>query len=701
MTAALPTVGPGLVPFALVAAFMVAGNLYFLSRLFPRRGGPPTFATAILVIGLLVMSMGLWFALIYAILSPGDASTVSVFIAGNSMMAVFGTWAIGLLFRSEENRIPARGWVWPSVVALLFLGNEILMGAAFVLAQSGAAPYSSLGYAGLVRLVADAVDSVWFFWGMLANMMLLVFWLPLGRAERVALVGLSASAAVGPWVVRAPLAGALAMAAIMTVVFVLLFEQMGRSSTVSVRYLRTAAAVAGAFGAMALGELLFLLNPDPVLGAFPFAAVSLLVMAGEVLVLAHWTLGGGASGSSETVPLFRRPRETATFLGLGFVTEWMMAASILLAVSGSVAFPVSRVDLSSVGSMASSGFGTAIGTVAAVTASPVFLGLMGIEMGALVVTRMRRATERAQRVRLGMALGTYGVYTVLGPALVGAWAFLPGAWPNVGALGPVTVVYVPVIAGSYGLFLALAFLFGRRSYCSVMCPSAVMYGGSFSQRLIPSLRESALARHQVLGSRWKRIALAVAVSSWAFLIVVVGLSLWNTTFGGNVRLGGFDPAVVYAAAIWNVVWYGFFISIPYVGMSPCRSWGFCSTGTLLGVVGYFGLYHKQALDPEVCRSCPTRDCGKACEVGLVDMPAVLAREGRYRAIKCVGAHDCEVACPYGNLVSRDVRDAVRRVFGLPDRYAGRVVRRPDALIPMVSTARSSADVPGRLATETA
>jgi|GEM_PF-3036431 len=660
----------------LIAAVMVGVNLYFLLRLLPRRGGPPDLASVILVVGLFVGSLGLWGAVIYAAQSPGTASFTAVLIAGNSMMAVAGAWLIALFLRAEERHLTPHRWTWPVLLAALLLGNELLMGVAFVLL--GATPAPAVGTEGVVALLATAVDSVWFTAAMVANMVALLVWLPIDRAVRSPLLALAATVLVVPWALADPIVGALAMAAGMTVAFVLLFSAVGGPSAVSARRLRVAVAVAAGFAAMAAGFVASLLAPPGPFAAVPFAVANLGVMAVESVWLLRWTLDGAPADDGPTLPLFRRPAATTAFLAFGFVAEWLMAAGLLLAINGPDALAVGGGG-GPVGLVA-----TGIEQVALVTATPYFLGLMGLEMGALVVARMRRATERPQRVRLGLALGTYGVYTVLAPAAIGTWALLPGAWPNVGALGPVSALTVPAIVASYALFVGLAFLFGRRSYCSVLCPSAVMYGGEFSQKLIPATRESPVARHHVLGGRWRGLALGLAVGSWVTLAAVVALSVWDSTYGGTFLPAGFDPSVLYAAGIWNTLWYGFFLTIPYVGMSPSRNWGFCTTGTLLGAVGALGFYRKEALDRDVCRACVTRECGQACEVGLVDMPAALARDGVFRSSKCVGAHDCEVACPYGNLVSRDVRDVVRRWLHLPDRHGRPHPRTTGPLLPVVA-----------------
>jgi ferredoxin len=190
---------------------------------------------------------------------------------------------------------------------------------------------------------------------------------------------------------------------------------------------------------------------------------------------------------------------------------------------------------------------------------------------------------------------------------------------------------------------------------------------------------------------------ALAIASWSLWVLVFGLSAWNTFGGGLGAAYGVDASILYSITVWNVVWYATFVAIPYLGMSPCRTWGYCTTGTFVGLIGLRGRYRLEARDREVCRSCPTHDCGKACEVGLVDMPVDLARNGVYRNARCVGSHDCVAACPYGNLVSRDVRDDLRKLLGLPDRHS-RPARagspsRPAPKLP-AAVSRAGAEVAG-------
>lgn len=294
MIPALPTPSPWLPLFVFLAVLMVAGNAYFIVMLFPRSGTRPTLATAILVLGFLLMSMALWFSGIYAVLSPGQASTVSVFIAANSMMGVVGLWAISLLFRAGTKTLPARGVLWPLVFALLIVGNELLMGITFVLAQVGPTAYAADGWTGLAVLLGDAAQSAWFFWAMLFTMAFLVTWLPFSVPERILLYGFASAAAVGPWVVPDPVIGAIGMAVVMAVTFTYLARTVWRGAPITPRYLWTALGVAAGFLAMVGGEALAYALRGSVWGSVPFGLASFVVMTAEVLVLGRWMFARGA-----------------------------------------------------------------------------------------------------------------------------------------------------------------------------------------------------------------------------------------------------------------------------------------------------------------------------------------------------------------------------------------------------------------------
>jgi hypothetical protein len=308
----LPTASPWLPVFGLLAALMVGGNVFVIVRLLPRGGSRPTLATAILLLGILLMSMALWFSGIYAVLSPGQASTVSVFIAVNSMMAVVGLWAISLLFRAGIKHLPAGGFLWPLAFAMLIVGNELLMGLTFVLAQVGPAPYAAAGWPGLAAAVGDAASSAWFFWPMLATMTFLVTWLPISRPERRLLYGFAAASAIGPWVVSDPVVGAVGMALVMVTTFAFLARDLWRRPAPTARYLWAGLGVTAGFLTMVGGEALSYTLRGSAWGPFPFGLVSFVVMMVELFVLARWAMAHAGVPSAVVAAALTRPEASAS-----------------------------------------------------------------------------------------------------------------------------------------------------------------------------------------------------------------------------------------------------------------------------------------------------------------------------------------------------------------------------------------------------
>ncbi len=292
--------------------------------------------------------------------------------------------------------------------------------------------------------------------------------------------------------------------------------------------------------------------------------------------------------------------------------------------------------------------------IAVTAASPVFLFLMGLEMGALVLFRMKKIKWLEKRISLSFALLAYFTYTLYGPSYVAGWSRIP-LWANVGALGPVRGDLILPMVLSYAVYAVLALLFGRRSYCSTLCPSAVMYGGTLGQEMIELNYKSKISKKNI-GSRYSPFVKKIAGGSWMFMLASAVAS-----FAISVELIKlpFDPAILYSYLIWNLLWYLFFISIPFVGMSPCRRYGWCTTGVFVGFFSRLGFFRIKAIDSNVCAKCPTKDCVTACEVGLGDLPAQFIKNGYFKSSKCVGSGSCILACPYDNIHFYDIRNVIK------------------------------------------
>jgi hypothetical protein len=279
------------VSLILVATLMVGGNIAVLLQFFPRNGSVPRVDRAILVTGLLGASTSTWVAVAESVLQPSWGAWLGVFLGMNTMMVAVGVWLVSLVFKTEDRSVNGRGWIWPVCLAGLLLVNEILMGTAFVGAEGGWSALMAPGGSIWVSVFTSSVNSVWFYWAMLANMLFLILWIPLPRFDRVGYLGLASTAGVAPWVVLNSTAGAIGMTVIMSGVLLLLFWGLANQEAPSPSTLRTLFGVGAGFLVMVIGMLLFLSIPRSPLGILAWASSSAAVMFGESLVLIRSALG--------------------------------------------------------------------------------------------------------------------------------------------------------------------------------------------------------------------------------------------------------------------------------------------------------------------------------------------------------------------------------------------------------------------------
>lgn len=294
--------------FVVVAAGMIAFNLVVLLQFFPRKGRrTPTLSRAAIVGYVLVSSWFLWITILYDALT-GDSqlgATALLFGVQIMMMAPF-VWCFVTILRGHQYHVDPTGYAWPAFLALVILGNELFMGSVYAVIVLGNGGFYPGGTWGLGQAFAVSVVSVWFFWSMFANTMVLLFWVPMPRAERVALVGLAATALIGPWVLADAAAAGVLMAVVMAATLLLTLVEIRRSPGESTGAARVLQGVALGFTAMAAGVLLAVARPGAAWAPLPFAGTMVLVMAGEMLFLARRVLGilsaGAPTGSKRAAP---------------------------------------------------------------------------------------------------------------------------------------------------------------------------------------------------------------------------------------------------------------------------------------------------------------------------------------------------------------------------------------------------------------
>ncbi len=277
----LPPLGvtTSLAPFAAIAIAMIAVTIFVLGKALPSDGRPPLVTQMALCLTVIGGGSVLLLALVFVFLNPdGVTAWTWVLLAFNFMMTgPAGLWFVGqIIFR--DRRVGARDWTWPVALAVVTTGSEVLMGFLFVVGgESTPLP--------LLQTLALGVSSVWFFWSMAAIMTALVVWAPLARIERDALVALTLSAVIAPWVTTYPTVGGIAMTVLMVAIFVFLVRTL--SSRVAVRpdEVGLLVGLAAAFLAMAVAGLALVATGGAASAVLGFGALMGLVMSVEIVYL--------------------------------------------------------------------------------------------------------------------------------------------------------------------------------------------------------------------------------------------------------------------------------------------------------------------------------------------------------------------------------------------------------------------------------
>jgi hypothetical protein len=272
-------VSSALAPFAAVAVSMIVVTIFVLGKVLPSRGRPPLVTQMTLALAVLGGGSVLLLALVFVFLNPdGTAAWTWVLLAFNfMMMGPAGIWFIGLIvFR--DRRVEARDWTWPIALALVTTGSEALMGFLFALGGEST-PTTTLATLSL------GLSSVWFFWSMAVIMAALVLWAPLAPVERWALVALTGTAAIAPWITSYPTVGGIAMTALMGAILAYLVRTLGVRSRARLDEVGLLIGLAVAFLAMALAGLALVATGGSVAAVLAFGTVMGVVMGVEIAYL--------------------------------------------------------------------------------------------------------------------------------------------------------------------------------------------------------------------------------------------------------------------------------------------------------------------------------------------------------------------------------------------------------------------------------
>jgi polyferredoxin len=558
-----------------------------------------------------------------------------------------------------------RGYFFRGAAISLILLNEFLMGWAFVLVSGS--PFISSGSLPTVALSTFnvVVGSDWFIFTMALEMILSVYFLrkelpsyfvAIFLLQSVVMIFAPTAIQNSDWVTASIYLGGVAMIGLLIYCYEFLFKHRAITNVVRAYLL----ALLGIYALMMAGLFVWLVQGSPFL--FVLSIVSEMVIYFDVLLL------GKGSENSKSSSWMLSPWWVFGFLGLTFVAEYFMGALFDIQyygigfVTGISLVPITGSIVNQIGAVFFN-FITYFGTV---TGSSWFLIMMGAEMGALVVFKIRITRELETRIRLVLVIAAYFIYSIFLPSFVfgSSAAYIPflGWSMGVGTAGAVAPVFLGAILGTYLITAVLSFLFGSRQTCSVFCTAALMYQGTFYDSMKDFNRTSKLGK-TLLTSRISNLYKMVASIAIGSMIVAAALSYLNSIGVISFSFFGTDIAYFLYVFYFNFLWYVIFITIPFVGTYGCVTTGMCHIGLFNQFVSRFGLFRLKVKDPNVCVTCQTKDCAKACPVGLTDLPGSFIKSGQFRSHKCIGVGDCVSACPYQNEYIYDVRGWLRERLG--------------------------------------
>ena len=446
---------------------------------------------------------------------------------------------------------------------------------------------------------------------------------------------------------------------------ILIYETLYRSRASLSQDLPSAIRVMSIFALMMLGEFIFFLYGD-------WSLFELSMILGMSLFIYK----------AMDRPQSRRIIYTShagwafSFLLVTFVMEWLMGAVLDFntgifsgGLSGFISSLPWYASLTSYyGLGAAADF---IAVVGIVTGSPWFLIMMGVEMGSLVIFKMRNMKSRENIARSALMLFSFAVYAIYLPSFSPVSPYLryiPYMWSmGIGTLGPVSPSYLlGGIVGTYAVSAALSFMFGGRQICSVTCTAPVMYQGTFYDTLKTYNRTSGMGR-KTLGSTVKPLLMFIIMGIWALLLLSAAVSYLNSIGIIAFTILDVDVTVFLYSFFFNFLWYVVFISIPFMGTYACITQGWCAWGSFNEFFGHLGFFRLKVGDPFLCTTCPAKDCAAACPVGNTELPGNFIRNGEFKSFKCVGVGDCIEACPYNNIFTYDVRSWIKeKIKGSPD-----------------------------------
>ena len=629
-----------------------------------------TLTDAGLVLFLLVMMASMFVSAVAYLYFPGFVTVLELVTLNMISMSVGLVPILTALFRGDRqldetrrgSAVSSRSVLFAAFIALALL-SEVFMGWTFAIVSGVASTASQGVFASLV----ESMSSYWFILTMASEMAVTLYlvgrrfpssfrWLV---ALQTCIMVLSPTAFGNSSWVSAALWG---NSAVMVVAIVLIFEYLYKNRTVAAGALSYLVRLLGAYALMMAGIFVWLLYGDAILFVLSIVA--------EMAIYFTIVLDEKRLTASPQQGWLSMPNWAFALLLSVFVAEFFMGGVLDVQANGTSYF--TTLPFASLAGSALTVVGAAfydfILFVSSITASFLFLAMMGIEMGALVVFKIRYAREAETKIRLVLVLVAYAIYSLFLPVFVlGAvrpsipWVGWSMGLGTAGALAPAVIL---ALVGTYVISGGLSFLFGSRQVCSLFCTAALMYQGTTIDAMSSFNRTSKLGG-KYLTSRIPSAYKVVVTLVWGSLLGAAVLSYLTSVGVVNITIFGDDTGFFLYAFYFSFLWYVVWIATPFVGTYGCATTGVCGWGAFNQLVSRLGLFRIKVRDSDTCASCKTKDCAKVCPVGLTDLPGAFIEKGEFRSFKCIGVGDCVSACPYNNVFFFDVRNWIRMKLNMP------------------------------------
>ncbi|MDG6943135.1 MAG: 4Fe-4S dicluster domain-containing protein [Nitrososphaerota archaeon] len=625
-----------------------------------------TIYDAAVVLFLLAMMVSMLVSAVYYLYVPSITSLFIIFAANMVSMSILAIPIVASLMYGGKKLEDFGGIRWltmagafrSSAVALVVIA-EVFMGWAFALA-SGAIPTIE-GGAGIYSALVWSIGSYWFVFTMAGEMAVTVYflrdrlqssvWPVVGAQVLIMLFSPTAIDSYG-WARYATLAGS----SVMIVLFIYIFELLYKNRSLDRRTSNYLVSILMAYGIMMAGIFSWVL-----FGNEEVFALSLIV---EMVVYFSTIIRNKEESAEKLESWQSKPLWVFAVLSFLFVAEFFMGGVIDVYAYGTTFF--TNLHLAPVagyvpGAIAAAAYDFVV-YFSAVTASAWYLIMMGVEMGALVLFRIRYARELETKVRLVMVIAAYATYAVFLPYFVFPTTARYVPWVGwsmgVGTAGAFAPAVALALLATYFVSGLLSFFFGSRNVCSVFCTAALMYQGTTIDAMSSFNRTSKIGR-KFLTSKLSATYKWVVSLVWLSLVVAAALSYLNSVGVIDVTIFGTDTSFFMYSFYFSFLWYIVWILIPFMGTYACATTGLCGWGSFNHLVSRFGLFRLKVKDSDTCVTCATKDCAKVCPVGITDQPGTFIATGQLKSMKCIGVGDCVTACPYQNIYFYDIRGWLR------------------------------------------